>query len=341
MTHHVDSIAQQASVDLLLATLHSIHPESTQAPMEEWFHRYAIPMGYVDIAGADLCDKLRGLLAHLESGSVGGSLTAAVHASILALTQKSRCREAVDQESRRQVYNVVYGITHEINKPLANIAARAQQLMATCKDSESLKSLGTIVDQSMRAHEMLAESMNAVRPAQVELGLVNITSIITESAERVRKEHRNSNVEIYTHPMSPHLFSKANHGVLVEVLDSLLKNSLDACGPGDRIDLIAEPLEPDDPDSAKLDCPFGEIRIAVRDTGRGISSTDLIQVWDLYYSGRESGRGLGISLAKARRSIEGFGGKIWMVSGLNAGTTIEIRLALEPPAPRVRQRITL
>jgi len=341
MTYNSDSIAQQAAVDLLLATLHSAQPEASQSQLEQWFQRYAIPIGFADIAGADVCHKLRALLTHLDSRSACSALSAAVHASILALTNKIRFREAVEQESRRQIYNFVYGLTHEINNPLANISARAQQLMSTCQDAAAAKSLGTIVDQSMRAHEMLAESMNAVRPPKVEFELVDIVKVISESVARARLRLGTKGIEIYTHPMPSNLFSTASRSLLGETLESLIQNAAEACGPGDRIDLLAEPLEVGDPDEAKLNGSIGQIRIAIRDTGRGISSSDLNQVWDLYYSGRESGRGLGISLAKARRAIEGFGGKIWLISNPNAGTTVEIRLAIASPPSGPRRILTL
>ena len=341
MIYNTDSSVQQATVDLLLATLHSVQPGADHSQLGQWFQRYATSLGFADMVGADLLHKLRAFLTFLENQPWGSPLASAVHASIIAITRSNRFEEAVEMESKRQIYNFVYGLTHEINNPLANIAARAQQLMASAKDPESAKSLGTIVDQSMRAHEMLAESMNAVRPPKVELELVNITSVLTESIERFRKSSEAKELEVYIHPMIPHLFSRANHGSLCECIGSLLKNAADACRPGDRIDVIAEILEDGDPDEADIPDSSRQIRIAIRDTGRGISASDIEQVWDLYYSGRESGRGLGISLAKARRLVEGFKGKIWLSSNPNAGTTVEIRLASADPPLAPRRKLSL
>jgi signal transduction histidine kinase len=183
--------------------------------------------------------------------------------------------------------------------------------------------------------------MNAVRPPKVEPELVDITKVVTESIERFRKSREATGLEVYTHPMISNLFSIANHGSLCECISSLLKNAADACRPGDRIDVIAELLEDGDPDEAEIPDSARQIRIAIRDTGRGISATDLEQVWDLYYSGRDSGRGLGISLAKARRLIEDFQGRIWLSSNLNAGTTVEIRLSSTEPPLAPRHKVTL
>ena len=341
MIYNTDSSVQQATVDLLLATLQSIQPGADHSQLEQWFHRNATSLGFADMVGADLLHKLRAFLTFLENQPWGNSLASAVHASILAITRSNRFGEAVEMESRRQIYNFVYGLTHEINNPLANIAARAQQLMTAAKDPDTAKSLGTIVDQTMRAHEMLAESMNAVRPPKMELELVDITKVVTESIERFRKSSEAKGLEVYAHPMIPNLFSLANHNSLCECLGSLLKNAAEACRPGDRIDMIAELLEDGDPDEAELSDSSRQIRIAIRDTGRGVSASDIEKVWDLYYSGRESGRGLGISLAKARRLVEGLKGKIWLSSHPNAGTTVEIRLTSAEPPTAPRRKLNL
>lgn len=346
MIYNTDSPVQQATVqqstiELLLATLYSVQPGAHLAPIEQWFHKYAASLGFADVVGDDLLCKLRALLTFLENQPWGHSLASAVHASIMAITRIHRFEEAVEIESRRQIYNFVYGLTHEINNPLANIAARAQQLMASAKDPESAKSLGTIVDQSMRAHEMLAESMNAVRPPKMELELVDITRVITETLEKFRNNTNASGVDVFAHPMASNLFSQANYNAMCECLSSLLKNAVEACRPGDRIDVIAEVLEAGDPDGAMWSGTGKQIRIAIRDTGRGLSASDLDQVWDLYYSGRDSGRGLGISLAKARRLIELFEGKIWLCSNPNAGTTVEIRLPSAPPPVANRRKIAI
>lgn len=352
MTYNSESSIQQATVDLLLATIRSAQPGIDSAQWEQWFHRYAHALGFADLVGADILQKMRALLAFLQNSGATlisdsgnrvniDSLISAVHASILAITQKTRFDQAVQEESRRQIYNFVYGLTHEINNPLANIAARAQQLLVTCNDPISAKSLGTIVDQSMRAHEMLAESMNAVRPPKLEPELVDITQAITTSIERYRTKAAAQEVEIFAHPMPANLYCTMNHHALVESLVSLFQNAVEACRPGDRIDVVAELLESGDPDAANLGHPGRQIRIAIRDTGRGIPAADLTQVWDLYFSGRESGRGLGISLAKARRVVESFRGKIWLLSNENTGTTVEIRMISEVPPSPPRRKISL
>ncbi len=52
----------------------------------------------------------------------------------------------------------------------------------------------------------------------------------------------------------------------------------------------------------------------------------LDQAFDLFFSGREAGRGLGIGLAKVRRIVEGHRGRLSIQSQPHAGTIVEIAL---------------
>ena len=77
--------------------------------------------------------------------------------------------------------------------------------------------------------------------------------------------------------------------------------------------------------------------IEVRDTGIGISTTDLPYIWDeLYRSERVRDiPGSGIGLALVKLIIERHGGKIEVQSQLDQGTTIRVYLPVFPVAESV------
>src|SRR3954468_20131142 len=90
-------------------------------------------------------------VANRESSSSGG------------LTE-SDFAAAVESAKLQALYNFAYGLSHEINNPLANIATRAQTLLAEEKDSERRRRLATIVQQAFKAHEMIADLKLFARP---------------------------------------------------------------------------------------------------------------------------------------------------------------------------------
>ena len=64
--------------------------------------------------------------------------------------------------------------------------------------------------------------------------------------------------------------------------------------------------------------------VSVKDTGCGIREEDLNKIFDPFFSTKEKGTGLGVSIV--RNIIEGHGGSIRIESKLDAGTTVTIDL---------------
>lgn len=267
-------------------------------------------------------------------------LTNAIHAVISAIGQTALFEQAVERASQRAIYQFAYGLTHEINNPLANIAARAQQMISTATSDSDRRSLATIVDQSMRAHEMLAEMMRVVQPRSLRTRLENIVAIVEDAAAIQEQQWAHAKIQCVQRISSKPIYSSVDRPALTAIFCSILQNALQVCRPNDRVEIVCEEVERNDreygPTDVSTQISGSRIRIAIRDTGPGMSCGVADRAWDLYFSGREHGRGLGISLANVRQTIDAHGGLVWIQSKPNAGCTVEIRLpkSPEPPSPR-------
>ncbi|MEL7336717.1 MAG: histidine kinase dimerization/phospho-acceptor domain-containing protein, partial [Planctomycetota bacterium] len=71
----------------------------------------------------------------------------------------------LQSEKRLALKELVYGLTHEINNPLANIRTRCELLADDESDPARRSSLQRIIDQAMRAYEMLADAMFYANPS--------------------------------------------------------------------------------------------------------------------------------------------------------------------------------
>ena len=270
-------------------------------------------------------------------------LSNALHAVIASLCQGIQIDQAVETASKRAIYQFAYGLTHEINNPLANIVARAQQLIATASTDSDRRSLATIVDQAMRAHEMLAEMMRVVQPRSIQPRVEDIVAIVRQAVAIQEKQWTQRQIQCSLGVSTKPLYCSVEKASMTEAVCSILQNALQVCRPNDRIEIKCHRVESDNPDygpsrllSHADEESVPRVRIAVRDTGPGLSHEAIERAWDLYFSGREHGRGLGISLASVRRTMDAHGGFVWIQSNPNAGCTVEIRLPIvpDPPSPR-------
>jgi signal transduction histidine kinase len=263
-------------------------------------------------------------------------LSDAIHATITAMSHQESIHAAIERASRRSIYQFAYGLTHEINNPLANIAARAQQLISTVASETDKRSLATIVDQAMRAHEMLSEMMRVVQPRVMKLQSDDVVSVVRQTVQDqlMAWTHAKIHCELRLSPTP--LFGAVERASLSEAIASVLQNALQVCRPTDCIEVICAEVAQGSPlygpEDDSLDgsqqaySDASRIRIAIRDTGPGMSSETAARAWDLYFSGREHGRGLGISLANVRRILDAHHGLVWIESAPNSGCVVEIRL---------------
>ena len=96
---------------------------------------------------------------------------------------------------------------------------------------------------------------------------------------------------------------------LVQVLSNLVGNAVRFTPNGGEIAIEAERRGP-------------ALIFSVRDTGPGISSTELPHLFDRkWQSGREHSEGLGLGLYIAKTLVELHGGRIWAESELGRGST--------------------
>ncbi|XZE45313.1 sensor histidine kinase [Pirellulaceae bacterium SH467] len=266
-------------------------------------------------------DQLLGRPAREEDQAGLSMLLDAAHVALQAIVDRVRFDQAVAKRTQQAIYDFAYGLTHEINNPLANIAARAQQLLTQARDAADQKSLATIVDQSMRAHEMLAEMMRAVKPKAWNPRVVPLSECLEPLVTRFASLFQARQITWEVAGIDLPIHVQTEPAELQEAIASLLQNALDACSPGDTVTLLVRASEP-----ANRHVPHSSVEIAVQDTGMGMSAAGLEQAFSLYYSGREHGRGLGISLANVERVITASGGQIQIRSQPQAGTQILVTL---------------
>jgi signal transduction histidine kinase len=89
------------------------------------------------------------------------------------------------------IRELAYGAGHEINNPLANIAARAQALLYDEHEPERQRRLATIVDQAFRARDMIGGLMIFARPPkphQDEVSIRDLLQSVFSSMESMAEE---------------------------------------------------------------------------------------------------------------------------------------------------------
>ena len=195
-----------------------------------------------------------------------------------------------------------YGLSHEINNPLANISTRAQMLQRDEADSQRQSTLQKIVDQVYRAHEMIADLMFYANPPAPERTQMELRQVVGRVVDQERSTADDLQITIdFDESESDHTIF-ADPTMIGEAVRVLLRNAIEAIGCDGAI-VVRTASQP------------GNCYIEISDSGPGLSEAARRHAFDPYFSGREAGRGLGLGLCRAYRIVKLHHGDIRLGGG--------------------------
>jgi len=230
------------------------------------------------------------------------------------LNEFDRRLEHVKLESLKEL---AYGASHEINNPLANIAARAQTLLVDEVDPERSRKLLAIHRQAMRAHEMISDLMLFARPPKLVPRPLDLRALVNRVVDEQREFARERDVRIECEVGDAPINLLADETQLGVAVQALVKNSLEASLAGGHVWVATRGIDSE---------PQNLAEICVRDDGSGISDVVRHYLFDPFFCGREAGRGLGFGLSKCWRIVTDHGGQVFVNRATIGGAEFSIQL---------------
>jgi signal transduction histidine kinase len=215
----------------------------------------------------------------------------------------------LEREKLAALMELAYGAGHEINNPLANIAARAQTLLEDEADPERRRKLQAIHRQAMRAHEMIADLMLFARPPKLEIAEVDLRKLVREVVDSQRELATERAIDLQYEVGDSPILVQADATQLAVAVAAVVTNAIEAVGSRGQVTATAREWAEGEARSAE---------IIVRDNGPGISEAVRRHIFDPFFSGREAGRGLGFGLSKCWRIVTDHGGQI-VVNNVEGG----------------------
>ncbi|TWU00830.1 sensor histidine kinase [Stieleria varia] len=197
---------------------------------------------------------------------------------------------------------LAYGLSHEINNPLANISTRAQQLQREESDPQRHAVLQRIVDQVYRAHEMIADLMFYANPPMVNPVRLDLVPLVADVLPAMQSAAEVQRIRIEFQQVVGSAWVSGDRSMIGEAVRGLVRNAAEAIGQRGTIIVSVE--------------QEGErFQIRVADSGPGLSARDREHAFDPYYSGREAGRGLGLGLCRVYRVARLHQGDVALTTG--------------------------
>jgi PAS domain S-box-containing protein len=221
------------------------------------------------------------------------------------------------------------GIAHDFNNLLMAIqgygeflARDARQGMASPDDADQ------VLVATRRAIELTGRLTSFARLGVERREPVEIARMV-EGVLPLIKQLTPESIEVVTH-LEPGPVVLLDVAEFEHVLINLTVNAVDAMPDGGRLTIEAGAVELDrNHASLRLGgIEGGQVLIAVSDTGTGMDAQTSSRIFEPFYTTKPVGEGTGLGLAMAFGAIERVGGRIWVYSEPEHGTTFKIYLPL-------------
>lgn len=207
-------------------------------------------------------------------------------------------------------------IAHEVNQPLAAMVADAQAsinwLAAAEPDLKQVRdALSSIVNDGHRAADVIHRIRQLAKKTAPLREAVVINDLISDMLPLLRPEVRRHDVSLRL-DLAPNLRPVQGDRVqLQQVLINLVMNGVEAMMTiSDRPRDMVIRSRPHD----------AAVLVAVEDAGVGLDETSLAQLFDAFFTTKQGGLGMGLSIS--RSIIEAHGGRLWATTNTKHGATL-------------------
>jgi signal transduction histidine kinase/CheY-like chemotaxis protein len=248
------------------------------------------------------------------------------------LSKRMQALQQVAEEARQAKAEFVANVSHELRAPLnliigySQMIARSPQVYGTRLPASLLADINTIWRNSQHLSRLVDDILDL---SQVEAGRMSLTreksslaEIILEAISIIQPLFTSKELYLETdiNPDLPYLFIDRTR--IRQIMINLLSNAGRFTEHG-GVKIVATRQD-------------RELLVKVSDSGPGIAQKDLQRLFtpfeqvDVSLHRKHGGSGLGLSICK--HFVELHGGRIWLESQLNLGTTVFFTLPLEPVA---------
>jgi signal transduction histidine kinase len=205
------------------------------------------------------------------------------------------------------------GIAHEIRNPLTSINILIHSLTENHPAGNSHREdLKVIEEEINRINEIVDQFLRFARPAPPLFAKVELLSIFEETLQLLRPQIEKHRIVVQKEfqPLPPILMDREQ---MKQAILNLLLNAVQAMPTGGRLAL-------------KGHVPEGNrwVQLSIQDSGVGIPAEDINKLFDPFFSTKEGGVGLGLSIT--HRIIDQHDGKIEVESAPGKGTLFTVWL---------------
>jgi two-component system, NtrC family, sensor kinase len=246
------------------------------------------------------------------------------------ITEQKKMNDAViHAEKLASIGRLAAGVVHELNNPLATIAACAEALKARLEQIEApdvasdfAEYLDIVREEAFRCKTINNSLLDFSHQRQTEKMSGDINQIIDQTLSLIKHHPKLGRMTVVTELDTSLAPVYVNEGQIKQIFIALISNACDAMDHDGTLTIRTRSW-PSDKDG---DAVCAEIA----DNGCGIPASHLPKIFDPFFTTKPLGRGTGLGLSVCYGIVSEHGGKIEVDSVEGSGSTFRVLLPVPP-----------
>ncbi|MBS4211439.1 MULTISPECIES: ATP-binding protein [Neobacillus] len=204
-------------------------------------------------------------------------------------------------------------VAHEIRNPLTSLKGFVQLLKV--EDERHQFYYQIMLDELDRINHIVGELLLLAKPQAVKFTKADVKKLLKDVISLLSSEASYHNVQIESRFANDHMTIECEPNQLKQLFINIIKNAIEASGNGGMVTISFKQMEPE------------TISIVIEDNGCGISEKRLAKIGEPFYSSKEKGTGLGLTVSF--KIVQSHHGTIHFESKENQGTSVHIVLPIQ------------
>ncbi len=218
-------------------------------------------------------------------------------------------QKRIESERMASIGTLAATLAHEIRNPLNAMSLTLSQIERSRDDSPAFvkEKITNLKIEIARLDRLVTDILDYAKPLRLSFDTVDLKALVDSVLLYYKNELKEKNIETRINFTHDEMVIKADRDRLKQCFVNILRNSVEALAENGLIEVSGSLKEQD-------------IELAFHDNGRGIPENEQKRLFDLFFTTKQQGTGLGLSLV--RKIMDAHRGRIRVDSTQNIGTTV-------------------
>jgi signal transduction histidine kinase len=216
------------------------------------------------------------------------------------------------QERLAALGEMAASVAHEIRNPLGTIEGFARLLRRDLEAMPAhLRLAERIVEGAQNLNYVITNLLTYARPMRLQVSPASVATIFNYCRETLEDRAARTGVCLVMNAPEPDITFRGDYRQITQALLNLGINAIEACDASGIVHISATESH-------------NTVSLHVRDNGCGMDASHVSKVFDPFFTSKEGGTGLGLSLS--RKIIDIHGGEISVTSAPGEGSLFSVEL---------------